>query len=545
MKPLLISINAKYIHTNNAVRLLKVNTSFDVDILEYTIKDDLEAILTEIKAYNPSVIGFSVYIWNVERIKTLLSDDYFKQATVILGGPEVGYDALHFLALSSVDFIIKGEGEIAFHQLLKSIDQNTTFKHINNLAYYDENNKLIDNPIIEIQDLSTLKLPYYLKEDIPHIKNKVAYIESGRGCPYNCSFCLSSLEKTVRFFKAGDVKQAIRYLMDQGATTIKFLDRSFNVSTQTLNILNYIIENDNNSTVFQFEITGDVLDPAIIEHLNTHARKGLFRFEIGIQSLNKTTNILTGRSQNNQRLIQNIHTIKSAGKIHLHLDLIAGLPQQSLTQFKKTFNTVFKLGAKELQLGFLKLLRGTALRKKADKFGYKFDKHAPYQIKETNDLSPDDLETIHLVEQMLEIYHNKGLFGKHLTHYLRDKSDPFSYFYAFGCFFKEHNYSTLRYQLEDIYHAIMAYEDSNAFDYLVLKDYLLRSKIKPKRIWSYRISKDEKSALFNTLSNTYNESINDLYKHSTIIKNDTSYFIVIYQNMVPRSYEIRGGVNNA
>ncbi len=537
MKVLLVSINAKYIHTNNAVRLLKANSSFHPEILEYTIKDNLEEIAREINLYNADVIALSVYIWNVNIFLDLIPKLYLDNKKLILGGPEVSYDANHFLTNTVADFIIRGEGEIAFENLLTAIDQNTSVTNISNIAYKD-NGKIVVNNIEEIKDLTKLKLPYYFKEDIPHIKNRVNYIESSRGCPYHCSYCLSSLEKTVRFFDTNEVKKALLYLIENGAKTVKFLDRTFNANKSTLDLLKYIIEIDNNYTVFQFEITGDVLDIEIIKFLNKHARKGLFRFEIGIQSTNTKTNELVDRHQNNQKLFDNVKLIEEGNVIDCHLDLIAGLPLENKESFKNTFDEVFTLGSKELQLGFLKMLRGTKIRKESAKYDYKFKQTAPYEITENSVLSPEDIEEIHLVEHMLEIYHNKGYFRKNMLQLLLSKESTYCFLKQIGDDYMKYNYNMHGYQIEDVYKRVFPHL-SDQERHLILQDYLERSKIKPKIFFENNITKQQKKAVFEKLRQSHNLNINTLYKHTAVIHYEEEYTVALYQNNQASLYKIK------
>jgi radical SAM superfamily enzyme YgiQ (UPF0313 family) len=542
MKVILLSINAKYIHTNNAVRLLKANTDFLVDIMEYTIKDDIEEIVHDIENTNPDVLGFSVYIWNVGVIKKLIDKLNLPNTKIVLGGPEVSYDSSYFLSEHNVDFIVRGEGEIALNGLLHAIDSGSDYYNVPNLMYLKEGN-LVDKGITEISNLDTLKQPYFMKDDIVHIPNKVSYIESSRGCPYKCSYCLSSLEKKVRFFNVDDVKKTILYLMKHGSKTIKFLDRTFNANKNTLDLLSFIIENNNNKTVFQFEITGDILDQEIIHHLNNYAPQGLFRFEIGIQSINYETNFLVDRFQNTEKLFENIKLIQKGNIIGLHLDLIAGLPKEDLASFRKTFDEVFKLGAKELQLGFLKMLRGTKIRREANLYNYNYSKTAPYEIISNDSISKEDVKEIHLVEHMLDIYHNKGYFGENLLRYILNTNSPYIFFKEIGEHYLKNNYSFKGYQIEDVYKRLFTFIKDETIIYSLKKDYLNRSKIKPKIFWDNFIDKKEKRKVFEQLSAKNKMDINIFYKYSVIIKYENEYYITLYKNFANNSYIIKDDIN--
>lgn len=534
---MLIAIDAKFIHTNNAIRLLKANTDYPVDLFEYTIKDSLQNIRKDIHAQKPDVLAFSCYIWNIEAIKELLETLKEEAYTIVLGGPEVSYDSMHYIEHDLADFIVRNEGEIAFDLLLHAIDQKTPYASIPNLIYKDKD-QIIQTKLEEIKDLSKLNPPYFFKEDLPYMKHKIAYIESSRGCPYKCSYCLSSLEKSVRFFRVEDVQKAILYLMDHGAKTVKFLDRTFNANKQTLAILDFIIQHHNNQTVFQFEITGDVLDPTIIDYLNKHAKNGMFRFEIGIQSTNEETNLLVDRFQNKEKLFSNIKRIQAKNIIDLHLDLIAGLPKEDLTSFKKTFDEVFLLGAKELQLGFLKFLKGTKIRKEAEKYKYRYEQKAPYQIIESDVLSKENLTLLSGVEHMLDLFHNKEYFGQHMHAYLLSLESPFDFFKEAYLTSKQRGLFQEGYQLEDVY--------SFAFDrikdpeilYRLKQDYLLRSKVKPKIFWDNTIEKESRKELLETIANQTKHSLQDLYKHTIILRHSKQAFVVLYKNLQAYSFVI-------
>jgi anaerobic magnesium-protoporphyrin IX monomethyl ester cyclase len=541
MKTILLSINAKYIHTNNAVRLLKANTDFLVDIMEYTIKDNIDEIVSDIESVNPDVLGFSVYIWNVSITTKIIDKLNLLNTKIVIGGPEVSYDSLYFISNHHVDFIIRGEGEIAFDKLLYALESNTDFDKVPNLMYLKDGN-LINKGITEISNLDSLKQPYFMKDDIVHIPNKVSYIESSRGCPYKCSYCLSSLEEKVRFFNIEDVKKTILYLMEKGSKTIKFLDRTFNANKNTLDLLSFIIENNNNKTVFQFEITGDVLDQKIIHHLNEFAPKGLFRFEIGIQSINTETNKLVDRIQNTEKLFENIRLIQKGNVIGLHLDLIAGLPKEDLESFIITFDEVFKLGAKELQLGFLKMLRGTKIRREAKMYNYLYHDNAPYEIVSNDSISEEDILEIHLVEHMLDIYHNKGYFKENLLNYILSTNSPYMFFKEIGEYYIKNNYSFKGYQIEDVYKRLFSFIDDESVIYSLKKDYLRRSKIKPKIFWNNFIEKKEKREIFEKLSNDKKMDINIFYKYSIVMKHKNEYYIIMYRNLENHTYIIKGAV---
>jgi len=546
MKTILVSINAKFIHTNNAVRLLKVNTDFPVDIFEYTIKDNIDNIIKDLIEANPDVIGFSAYIWNINIILEILnklslngSKSLLSNSKIILGGPEVSYESAHLLTKYPIDYILKGESELSFHELLTCINNQMNPSEIPGITLLSQG-KIINNPIVEIKELNTIRSPYYLEEDVVNIPNKISYIESSRGCPYSCSYCLSSLEKKVRFFDIVEVQKAILYLMKHGSKIIKFLDRTFNANKNTFDLLKFIIDHHNGLTVFQFEITGDVLNKEIIHYLNSHAPKGLFRFEIGIQSINYETNFLVDRIQNNELLFENIKLIQEGNVIDLHLDLIAGLPKENLSSFKDTFNTVYRLGAKELQLGFLKMLKGTKIRSESEKYLYQYEPLAPYEFISNESLSQDDKEEIHMVEKMLALYHNKGYFGSNLQKLIMNYYSPYDFFHDIGRFYTQNQLPSTAYQVHELYQNLFQFIESPYDEFLLIIDYLRRAKIKPKLFWENPITKQTRQQIFDYMTKTYSYlNLNVLYKHSVVLEGKEMFYIIIYQNSSSTDYFIK------
>ena len=535
MKTILIGINAKYIHTNLALRYLYTytNNSFDVEFVEFTIKNEIDYIITQILSFKPDLIGFSCYIWNIEIISAIITQLKTKtKAKILLGGPEV-YDVKHWFNDLPVDFIITGEGEYPFKQLLYALLENKSLNNIPQLHFCD-NNKVHTNENTYFIDLNTLPSPYRLEVDLPELKHRIQYIESSRGCPYHCSYCLASLEKNVRYF--ANIKSEISYLMKNGGKIFKFLDRTFNLRKDfALDMFTFIIDNHLPGCVFQFEITGDILHRDIIEYLNSNAPQNLFRFEIGIQSTNITTNIAVDRIQDNQKLFDNIKLIQDGGVIDLHLDLIAGLPYEDLSSFEKTFNDVISLRPKELQLGFLKLLKGTKLRNDASLYGYKFNATAPYEIIENDFLTKADLDDIKTVEQVLEKYYNSMFMPVTINKILDNITSPFSFFLDFGKYYQA-NFSWYNYNLDDLFTRLFNYlkviKHPSLDDYLFIMkyDYLNHFKIKPK-IWWQRPIKQKRSEMINYIfsHNLSSYSLEDLYRYSLIEKYNNSYLIAIYK----------------
>ncbi len=524
MKVILVGVNSKYIHTNLAIRYLKVNCDYPVSLKEFTIKDSIDKIINGIMDESPDIIGFSVYIWNVEIIKEILRiiKTEYKDKTIILGGPEISYEYDDYLKNQLCDYIIFNEGEIAFNKLVKALVSNKDISDIANLSYY-ENNKVIKNDAQEIKDLNKLENPYKL--DNEDIKNKIQYIELSRGCPYHCSYCMASLEKVVRFFDIDRVKQDILYLYNKGAKTFKFLDRTFNLKAElALDIYKFVIENDFSKAIFQFEINGDILKDEVIEYLIKNTPPKRIRFEIGIQSTNDAVNLAVDRQQDNDKLFDNIHRLNNSN-VDLHLDLIAGLPYEGFLSFKNTLNTAFKLYAKELQLGFLKLLKGTKLYYQIKKFGYRVHKTAPYELINNKFISKEELYKIHIVEEVLEIYWNKGFLDEAIQLITKDLESPFDFFLGLGNHFIKKNLSFHRYQLYDIFEMLEEFLEGS-YKYDIRYDYLNYNNIKPKIYWNNLTKKNDIIRMFHKKNPSYN--IDVLYKYSVVIEYKSNYLIVLY-----------------
>jgi len=517
METMLIGINSKFIHPNLAIRLLKQNSPHEIFLKEFTIKDNPEEIIKFINENPIKVIGISVYIWNVEMIKYILPK--IKNKTIILGGPEVSYDSNHYFEYG-VDFIIKGEGEESFNKLMSCLDNSTDYSKVEGLSFKDSN--VISNPIVEM-NIDTIKYANHIDFD----KAQIQYIETSRGCPFKCSYCLASLELSVRYFELKKVKENILDLINKNAKIFKFLDRTFNLNTKhSKEIINFIIENHKPGNVFQFEITGDILKDELLDLVHT-APKGLFRFEIGIQSTNLKTNQEVDRIQNTEKLFEIIKTIQKNGIVDLHLDLIAGLPYENLESFKNTFNQTFDLKSKELQLGFLTMLPGTKIRREANKHNYEYQKTSPYEITSNNHLSSEDIKSIKTVEEVLERYWNKGFMNKSMEYIIKD---PFEFFLNFGKYY-ESKYSWFDYQLGDLFTRILEFTNDR-FDpkikELLIYDYLNYHNCKPKKWWE-PISKSERNNILRSFSMTNNEyTIDELYKYA-IVEKVTNYIICVYK----------------
>lgn len=507
MKVLLTTLNAKYIHTSLALRWLYVanKDKFDISFKEYVIKEEITTIVDDLLLQNPDVIGLSVYIWNVEKVKLLIDliKEKSPQTVVIVGGPEVTYEPDYFVENWDVDYLISGEGEFVLGELLTAISTKSE-PIIDGVSKRGSVSKIVAKA--DLEKLASLPSPYQLEEDKENMKNRLLYFETSRGCPYQCQYCLSSLEKGVRYFPKHHIVDNLFYFIQSNAKQIKFLDRTFNLNKEhTRFVFDFLIDHYRPGLSCQFEIYADLLTDESINYLNKNLPENYFRFEIGIQSTYEPTNIAVRRKQNFELLAGNIQKLMDGGRIDLHLDLIAGLPYETYERFVKSFNDVFRLKAKELQLGFLKMLRGTSLRRNADKYGYKYSLLAPYEIESNNDITHEELERIHHAEHALEKYWNSGKFSRTMQvltdMYYKDRY--FELFDEIGQYYNLHNLPHHGYRLEDIFLFLHNFLLSRGIDLFteLRTDYYCNFKIRPHGFWDDKIEKRERKQLLYQIGN--------------------------------------------
>lgn len=536
MKIILSTLNAKYIHTSLALRLLYVVTknSFDVEIKEFTIKEDVRKIGEELLTQNPEVIALSVYIWNVEQTKELIY--YLKKHApsiiLIVGGPEVTYEPAFFIENWKVDFIVLGEGEFVFPKLLEAIKNNNLDLELDSVYSKFSKSKVVAKA--DLKHLEQFDSPYFLEIDKDSIQNKILYFETSRGCPYNCQYCLSSLEVGVRYFSKEYILTNLEKIIKSEVKTVKFLDRTFNLDKEhTETIFNYLIDNYRPNLSCQFEIYADILNPETLSWLNQKLPQNYFRFEIGIQSTYSKTNKAVKRIQKFQLIQQNIKQIHAGAKIDLHLDLIAGLPYETLELFKQSFNDVFAFGAKEVQLGILKMLRGTNLRKNYALYLYDFNTKAPYEIISNQYLSSGDLNKIKMVEDCVEKYWNSGKFSLTLNELLFNDSqvDYFSFFLELYQFYLGKKEINCNRTLELLFLTLWEFLESKDYNYfdLLRTDYYNNYTIRPHGFWQSEIDKLTRKRLLYQIGNDkiflekYNLTRQIVEKQMTLdlIKKDT------------------------
>jgi anaerobic magnesium-protoporphyrin IX monomethyl ester cyclase len=464
MKKIIIStLNAKFVHSSLALRYLRGYCEKEIaglELVEYTINDLTMNIMGDLYERKPDVVAFSCYIWNIrETLEVIkLLKKVCPDLPIVLGGPEVSYDTYEWMQKEpNIDFIVMGEGEETFLELLREMNKETPdYRDILGLSFR-ENNKVKQNfPRPNIENLNTIPSPY--EDRLDELNQRMVYFEASRGCPFKCQYCLSSIEDGVRYFDLDRVKSELKTLIDHGVKHIKFVDRTFNIQRKyALEIFQFLIDYHKDTT-FHFEITADILKPDIVDFLAENAPAGLFKFEIGVQSTNDETNRLVQRMQNFEKLSYTVTKIKQSGKIHQHLDLIAGLPEEDYASFRKTFNDVYALQADELQLGFLKMLRGTGVRARAADHGYVYMDDAPYEILGNNILSFDEMLRLKRVEDILEKYWNDHRMDDTIRYLLAHEFEtPFDFYEAFGDYWEQQGWSRMGHQLIDLFERLDAF----------------------------------------------------------------------------------------
>lgn len=416
MKTLLVGLNSKYIHSNLAIYYLKAYAeeySQYTKLMEYTINQSVQNILESIYKEKADIVAFSCYIWNIAMIKEIIIELKKVQPgiKIWMGGPEVSYDSHEVMnKIPQVDGIMIGEGEETFKEVLRHyIDKDISLKGIKGISYREngDGEKVISNGIRPQMDMSTIPFPY---DKIDEFENKIIYYESSRGCPFSCSYCLSSIDRGVRLRDIELVKEEIKNFLDHHVKQVKFIDRTFNCNKEhALEVWKFIKENDNGITNFHFEISADIISEEEIELLSTF-RPGHIQFEIGVQSTNPKTITAINRSMDFSKLTEVVGKLQESNNIHLHLDLIAGLPEEDFKTFTKSFNDVYLLRPEKLQLGFLKLLKGSSLEMKSGEYGIITTDAPPYEVLFTNWLNYEELIRLKAIEDMVDIYHNTGQF---------------------------------------------------------------------------------------------------------------------------------------
>lgn len=494
-KIVLAALNAKYIHSNLAMRYLSRfqdnHKKHNIITREFTINQRADFIVEELFRLQPDVILFSAYIWNVEMLRQLcpLLKKIMPDCIIGFGGPEVSYESETFLRENpDVDLVTRGEGEMVFTKLLNHWDNGVpaSLAEIGSLTFRKDG-EVISTMQEAPLDLALLPFPY--EDDFSDIENQIIYYESSRGCPYSCGYCLSSVEQGVRFVPLEKVLPDLQKFLDANVTQVKFIDRTFNCrKSHAMGIWKYLHEHDNGVTNFHFEITADIIDQEAIDFLKT-VRKGLFQFEIGVQSTNPHTIHAINRNVDFDKLSGIVRQIKAGGNIHQHLDLIAGLPYEDYDSFGRSFNDVYGLEPEQLQLGFLKVLKGSMLHQKQKDYDIVYHDTAPYEVLTTHKLLYTDTLRLKYVEEMVETYYNSGKFLNTLAYLVPLYASPFAFFEALSQFWlkEECHYKFLsKIGLCDVLWAFVQLNekvDLNKFQWAMKFDIALHEKPKKLPAW--------------------------------------------------------------
>lgn len=504
MKVLLAAINAKYIHSNLAVYCLKSYAKKyedHIELAEFTINHYTDYIIQEIYKKKPDVLAVSCYIWNIEMVEEVIVELHklLPDMKIWLGGPEVSYDAKERMErIPYLTGIMIGEGEETFLQLMEHyVDKKGRLEDIKGLAFrenvLEEATVTVTAPREQL-DLSTVPFPY---ENIDEFKNKIIYYESSRGCPYSCSYCLSSIDKKVRLRNIDLVLRELKVFLDNKVPQVKFVDRTFNCNrAHSLAIWRFIHENDNGITNFHFEISADILTEDELEVLE-RMRPGLVQLEVGVQSTNEKTIEAITRKMDLDKLRKAVDRVNRGLNIHQHLDLIAGLPYENYESFRNSFNEVYSMKPNQLQLGFLKVLKGSAMYAFSQQGCITYKNKAPYEVLFTDWLSYDEVLQLKQVEDMVEVYHNSGQFTysiQYLEHFFKT---PFDFYQAIGRYYEEQKLNGMSHTRMSRYEILLRFMsersssqtmdkiegytfDKNVLEAILLYDLYLRENLKSK-----------------------------------------------------------------
>lgn len=468
-KIILTAVNAKYIHSNLAVYSLRAYAAkcgIPTELAEYTINQTKGDILASIYRKQPDVLCFSCYIWNISFVKELIADLHkvLPCTPIWVGGPEVSFDAHKVLSENPGIFgVMRAEGEATFAELAAWYAREGTvckkehlreLKTIAGITYREDTGEIRENPDRKMLDLSTIPFPY---EDLKDFEHRIIYYESSRGCPFSCSYCLSSIDKKLRFRDLELVKKELQFFLDHNVPQVKFVDRTFNCKKEhALEIWKYLMEHDNQYTNFHFEIAADLLTQAELE-LFSQMRPGLIQLEIGVQSTNTKTIGEIHRKMDFERVCTLVRRIQEGKNIHQHLDLIAGLPYEDYESFASSFRKVYALHPQQLQLGFLKVLKGSYMQEHIQDYSGVYSDKEPYEILSTKWISYPELLKLKQVEEMVEVYYNSGQFCHMLVWIERSFTDMFAFFEGLGAYYEAHGYAQISLTRIRRYEILLAY----------------------------------------------------------------------------------------
>lgn len=516
MNIILTAINAKYIHSNLAVYSLKAYAKEYLDqivITEYTINQQTDDILMDLYKKKPDILCFSCYIWNITYVKSILREirKLYKDIPIWLGGPEVSYDAKKVLEeLSEVTGVMMGEGEKTFVEVLDYYHGKVaSLSNVKGITYRTENG-IQENPWREVMDLSEVPFVY---QDLEKFKNKIIYYESSRGCPFSCSYCLSSVDKCLRFRDLDLVKRELKFFLDAKIPQVKFVDRTFNCNHQRcIDIFQFILDHDNGITNFHFEVAADLLNE---EELNLieKMRPGCIQLEIGVQSTNLKTIDEIQRKMDFHHVASVVKRINAGENVHQHLDLIAGLPYEDMKSFQRSFDDVYAVEPEQLQLGFLKVLKGSYMEEMKDSYGMVFQSQPPYEVLYTKWLSYEDVLLLKGVEEMVEVYYNSRQFEATIFTLGQEYESKFQLYLELGKFYEENGYHMIKHTRISRYKILLEFiqtcvsEDKyEMYKELLAYDLYLRENLKnrPDFLLPYSVTKDELHMFYDKESKEHN-----------------------------------------
>lgn len=508
MKIVLTAINAKYIHSNLAVYSLRAYAKEyknDIEIAEYTINQQVDDILRELYKKKPDILCFSCYIWNLSYVEEVIREikKICPELPIWVGGPEVSYDAADVLKrLPEVTGVICGEGEETFQEVLSYYcGENVILANIKGIAYRDENGEVVQNEWRKPIDLSTVPFVYHDMEDF---KNKIIYYETSRGCPFSCSYCLSSIDKCLRFRDIELVKKELQFFIDQEVPQVKFVDRTFNCKhTHAMEIWKFLMEQDKGITNFHFEVAADLLNEEELQ-LIAQMRPGLIQLEIGVQSTNDETIREIRRTMKFSEVARIVQRINEKGNVHQHLDLIAGLPYEGMERFKQSFDDVYRLYPEQLQLGFLKVLKGSYMEEQKESYGLVYKSKPPYEVLYTKWLSFEEMLELKMVEEMVEVYYNSRQFVYTLQHLEKEFTSPFELYYEIGKYYEREALHLVSHSRVARYEILLGFirsldtQKEELYKELLTLDLYLRENIKnrPAFAGEYSVSKETLNTIY-------------------------------------------------
>lgn len=499
MKLLLAAVNAKYIHSNLAVYSMKAYCrafADHIELAEYTINQQEDEILKDLYRKKPEILCFSCYIWNISFIKELIRNvkKILPDTVIWAGGPEVSYDAEQFLEeMPEVFGVMCGEGEETFRELTqyyvnleRNTEKGTELEKIDGILFR-KGKEIQKTAPRAILDMDTLVFPY---QDMELFHHRIIYYESSRGCPFSCSYCLSSIDKKLRFRSTKLVKQELQFFLDNQVPQVKFVDRTFNCKKEhALEIWRYIQEHDNQVTNFHFEIAADLLTEEEIALIHT-MRPGLIQLEIGVQSTNEDTIREIRRKTSFEKISQKVRQVQAGKNVHQHLDLIAGLPLEGYDSFRKSFDDVYGLRPQQLQLGFLKVLKGSYMYEKREEYGCVYKQREPYEVLSTNWLSYGEICRLKGIEDMVEVYYNSGQFTRTIEALEKEFSDAFAMYEALADFYEKKGYFGISHTRIRRYEILLEFleeqgkEDLAYFRERMVFDLYARENLKTRPVWA-------------------------------------------------------------